>query len=506
MGRWYKACAYLTLILLLQGLSASSQEVVRPPERRPEPPERPKRPPEKPIRPGDRSTPLAHGRPEWLKPPYDRVTAPHKSSVEIAREMYGQARQDLRAGDPTGAVQSFFEAYASAPSEATPETAALFKEAFFRAVDVNYVKNDWEFTRWLCEEIPGKHYFSITEAEQEYVSVFRSRAQNWSQAASLPGSTLVVDHFVTETRGSYFHVFGAGGAVDVLVKADTIRELMRHPDFRGASDRIAKGSDLLLTPSVTSVIGWQATLRDAFPDTVIWSDPYIGEASESLAALEGATITPADLNIAILLPKDAKQQAAMNLGWTESQRDHAWQAAEYLKSNARGASLITQSANRTGLSGWVTDLIGTDSKKELMHSLENSKGVLILFAHGDREGIYTPEGQKLTVRDIRGLNLHANRPVVLLLSCEGGAPAASDASLSLAQELKKSGATAIWSYGQKVDAAEASSTAVKFLENIGNGKTLLDSFRSLSRDGAVRAGPRVHLKVRLEYISVHIAS
>jgi hypothetical protein len=75
----------------------------------------------------------------------------------------------------------------------------------------------------------------------------------------------------------------------------------------------------------------------------------------------------------------------------------------------------------------------------------------------------------------------------------------SDAGSSLAQEFKKSGATAVWSYGQKVDAAEASSAAVKFLENIRAGKTLLESFRSLSRDSAVKAGPEAHLKVELKH-------
>ena len=62
---------------------------------------------------------------------------------------------------------------------------------------------------------------------------------------------------------------------------------------------------------------------------------------------------------------------------------------------------------------------------------------------------------------------------------------------------------AVWSYGQKVDAAEASSAAVKFLESIRKGNTLLDSFRSLSHDKAVKAGPQVHLKVQLEYLPIY---
>jgi len=71
----------------------------------------------------------------------------------------------------------------------------------------------------------------------------------------------------------------------------------------------------------------------------MWSDPYIGEASESLAALQQAKLKPADFGLAILLPQNAKQQAAMGLEWTQSQRDHAWESAEYLKSNAPGVSI-----------------------------------------------------------------------------------------------------------------------------------------------------------------------
>lgn len=424
-----------------------------------------------------------------------------KSTLFSAHALYGHAsaqlaERTLRSGNAVGAVPLFREAFVSAPNEATPIAAALYKRALQDTADGSYAKRDWQPALEACDEIQKQRYFSLTLPEKEQISLIRSRSQNWSQATSLPASTLVVDHITTEAHASYFHVFGAGGAVDLLVKAGTVGELLQQPDFRPARDRISRGSDLLLTPSVTRMPDGQKSLREGFPDTTVWSDPYISEATESLAALQHAKLKPADFDLAILLPKNAEQQAAMHLNWNEDQRDHAWQSVEYLKSNAQDVSVVTQSANRTGLLGWVTDSITTtDSKKDVIHSLENSKGVLILFGHGDREGVYTPEGQKLTVADVRGLDLHQNHPIVLLLSCEGNARGASDASSSLAQELKKSGATAVWSYGQKVDAREASSAAVKFLENIRSGKTPLESFRSLSRDRAVRAGPEVHLKV-----------
>jgi hypothetical protein len=429
-----------------------------------------------------------------------------KDALGSAKTLYGQAtvqlaEQALNANDPYRAIDLFREAFAAAPEEATPRTTALLKGAFLSAVSVNYAKRDWQSVSGLCDEVQKDQYFRLTPAETERVSLLQSRSQNWSQSKGLPAATLIVDHLTTGRPGSYFHVFGADGAVDVLVKAASVRELVAHPDFRPAQDRIAQGSDLLLTPAVTRVLGWRESVRHSFPGTTVWSDPYIGEASESLASLQQTKIAPADVALAVLLPKNARQQAAMSLAWTDAQREHTWQAGEYLKSQARGVTLVSQAANRTGVWGALSDSIGTDSKKDVLYSLANSKGVLILFAHGDREGVYTPEGQKLTVEDVRSLDLHKNRPVVLLLSCEGNGRGPSVASASMAQELKKSGAAAVWSYGQKVDAAEASSAGVKFLDHIRSGQTLLESLRSLSRDKAVRAGPEVHLKVELRDLS-----
>ena len=244
--------------------------------------------------------------------------------------------------------------------------------------------------------------------------------------------------------------------------------------------------------------GWESALRRDLPHATFWSDPYISEAAESLIALQQTKLSPSDFDLAILLPKNADQQAAMGLHWTEAQRDHAWQSAEYLKSTSRGASVITQSVNRTGLLGKASDLWGTDSKKDILESLRNRKGVIILFAHGDREGVYTPEGKKLTVQDVQSLDLRSNHPIVMLLSCEGNAPVESPASSSLAQALKKSGATAVWSYERKVDAGEAANSAAQFLDLIRSGKSVFDSFRSMSHDAAIKAGPPVHLKVCLE--------
>ena len=109
-----------------------------------------------------------------------------------------------------------------------------------------------------------------------------------------------------------------------------MRELLDDPDFRPAKNQILKGSDLLLAPSVTKDSGSQESLRQSFPDATIWTDPYISEASESLSALQQLQLTPKDFDLAILLPKNAEQQAVMGLSWTEAQRSRAWLSANIL--------------------------------------------------------------------------------------------------------------------------------------------------------------------------------
>ena len=429
-------------------------------------------------------------------------------TLDSANALYGRAtaqlaEQAVRSGKPAEALELFGEAFATAPQEKSPRTIALYKKASLSLADQNYAARDWQAASNSCEEIQKQEYFSLTAAERVRVLLLQSKSQNWLQAQHLPDSALVLDQVRVGERGFYFQVFGAGGSFDLVVKAATIRELLGHPDFQAAKGQISKGGDLVLTPSVTKSPEWNEALHDAFPDTTLWSDPYISEASEALAAMRQEKLSPANFSVAILLPKNSTQQTAMHLSWTEAQREHAWQAAEYLKENAKEASVVTRSANRTGLFGWVTDWVRTDSKTDVLRSLTDSKGVIVLFAHGDREGIYTPEGKKLTVDDVRTLDLHKNSPVVLLLSCEGNGGGASEASPSLAQALKRSGARAVWSYSQKVDAAEASSVAAKFLEEVRGGKSLLESFRSLSRDSAVKAGPKVHLKVELLRRATH---
>jgi hypothetical protein len=106
------------------------------------------------------------------------------------------------------------------------------------------------------------------------------------------------------------------------------------------------------------------------------------------------------------------------------------------------------------------------------------------------------------VQEVRNFDLHKNRPIVLLLSCEGSAWGNSAVSSSLARALKQSGAMAVWSYTQKADAGEASAAAVQFLEEIWRGKTPFETFRSMTRDRTIKTGPKVHLKVQIQLFSM----
>jgi len=415
----------------------------------------------------------------------------YHDTLHRASELYlfvtPKVEQILQTGDTSGA---------EALNREFLEAAPAIKDEYIREAETSYRAGDWTKAAATCDEVEKQPYFALTSADRERIRLLRSRSQNRLQATALPADTVIVDRL---TAASYFHVFGSGGAVDILIQAGSAQELLAHPEFALAKDRIARGGDdLVLTPSVTKVQGWRDAFQHEFRDSVIWSDPYIAEASQALAAMRAATLKPADFDLAILLPKNAKQQAAMGLQWTDAQRDYAWNAAEYFKSVARDAPVITEAANRSGIWGWATDAFGTESKKEVMRSLTSKKGMVILFAHGDRDGVYTPEGEKLTVQDVRGLNLHENQPIVLLLSCEGNAAAGSSASSSIAQELKRSGAMAVMSYEQKVDAREAASAGVQFFENMRSGKTPLESFRLTVRSKGVRAGPKLHLKVQLQ--------
>jgi hypothetical protein len=55
--------------------------------------------------------------------------------------------------------------------------------------------------------------------------------------------------------------------------------------------------------------------------------------------------------------------------------------------------LATYASNRTGLLGLAYDFVEADSKKEVIRSLTSAKGVIILFAHGDRNGVYSQKAR-----------------------------------------------------------------------------------------------------------------
>ena len=68
-----------------------------------------------------------------------------------------------------------------------------------------------------CDELQKQPYFSLDAAEKERITLLRARIENRSQATTLPAGTLIVDHITAGIAGSYFHVFGNRGAVDIVI-------------------------------------------------------------------------------------------------------------------------------------------------------------------------------------------------------------------------------------------------------------------------------------------------
>jgi hypothetical protein len=84
---------------------------------------------------------------------------------------------------------------------------------------------------------------------------------------------------------------------------------------------------------------------------------------------------------------------------------------------------------------------------------------------------------------------------VFLFSCEGGKPGdKSDASDSLQQAFKKAGANAVWAFEEKVEARDAISIALKLLNQLKSGISMLGPIEEIARTSKYR----VRLKARRE--------
>jgi hypothetical protein len=156
--------------------------------------------------------------------------------------------------------------------------------------------------------------------------------------------------------------------------------------------------------------------------------------------------------------------------------------------------------NHGGLIGWVFEALGlTRARENLLKAFETKSGVLIFFAHGDREKLYLPDGTVITAEEVSRLRL-PSRPLILLFSCEGGKPSAeSETVASFPDAFKKAGARAILSFEEKVDAGEAASLAMTFLEHVRSGKTDLSAIQETVLEIQARKGPRVRLKAEAQW-------
>ena len=282
------------------------------------------------------------------------------------------------------------------------------------------------------------------------------------------------------------HICGSRG-VDAAISTDTVDALRTRIIGLGVS-----------TFAGTVIVGARAAhldvdVRSLFPRAFVAYDPAISPAIAALRKLETRRIRSGAATIAILLPRNAQQQMQMGLAWRESDRAEIWKTTRTWTAAAKG-TIVTWRSNGFSPAAFIRKLWSKMTDREVvLDALTKSSDVLILFAHGDSEHIVMPDGSTLTSKEVSELRL-ANRPVVLLLSCEGLSGARSDATIAMSESLKAAGATAVWGFEQKVDAREALFVAQRFAEEAEKGTPTLETIRTVTEQRA-RSAPAMRLKL-----------
>ena len=168
--------------------------------------------------------------------------------------------------------------------------------------------------------------------------------------------------------------------------------------------------------------------------------------------------------------------------------------------NVQSSQIITRGINDTGLLStiydWWYEKVRPGALKHLvLDSLVRESNILILYAHGDNQTLYLPNGDRITTDDLQQLDLTRSHPLVLLLSCEGARFPLGQTSLQgWPEELKRAGAGAVWGFTSPIDSREALAAAKGFVQDIKSGHTLLDALETMSR-GLNRQGTGTRLKV-----------
>ena len=325
------------------------------------------------------------------------------------------------------------------------------------------------------------------------------RLDNLAVATSMPPGTLLLDTLSSAAPGglTVHLVSGHSVLIDQVVQVDSLAGLSKYVTGGQTAPDLEKIQRIVVTPKARERSGTAFDFAEIFPDKIVWSCPDLEQGARNLKALSDLKISIPELALALLLPRNAEQQRLLGLdSWTDDNREGAWQASSSFIHESGISDIPTLRANRGGLIGWSFEALGqTRIRENLLESLKSKKGILIFFAHGDRDRLFLPDGDVLTAKDIAGLDLGTNRPVVLLFSCEGGKRgAASETGTSLADALKQAGASAAWTFQEKVDASESVAAARRLLEQIKSGKTTLDSIESVVLEWQTRRAPRLRLE------------
>lgn len=209
-----------------------------------------------------------------------------------------------------------------------------------------------------------------------------------------------------------------------------------------------------------------------------------------LQYLSRMTVQPDRVAAALLVPRNLKELEATGLAgkWSPQQMADTWSQSrafvrrwnirDYADDGRGSLSFLWRWNNRSSI------------KAHLIRALESESHILVVYAHGDAESIALPNGETLSVADVRRMSLR-RRPVVFLVSCQSaGQPAAS----SLARALRDAGASAVVGFESPVIAAEGVAIADDLFKELQQGVGVLEALRATF----VRWNTRPHIRVIAE--------
>jgi len=252
----------------------------------------------------------------------------------------------------------------------------------------------------------------------------------------------------------------------------------RSESLQQLIDRAPRAARIVIADANSQRI-WEGLI--APKEAVVWETFHLGEASRSLGEMNRQIATPHDVAAVPLLPRNAKEQKLMGLNWKDPVRSEAWEAVE-------------QTTRATG--------VRFERPVQMQEALAREASVVVFFAHGDRTRLKMPDGKNFSIEDAARLDLSRNRPVIFLVSCEGGKPGEpGEGGPSFAEAFKQRGARAVVAFEEKVDAREATGFVEDFFRELKRqeegaamrSRSLLDAI-----ENAVRGwkGPKLRLIVK----------